>query len=530
MTLTSLLNTYLGGSSNGHGQPAPSAPHAAASLPAPTAAVTPPTVPAHHHAAAPAAALDSADPAISMAFAAGWQMTEIHHRACQLYEGRTEQSLSSPVGNCLPGLRDLGVAERAALGINEIEVALFKLRDRFASAAIDPVSIGDLRPALAACRKDDSALVEAVKDKHSELLRSLMAADFRLGKAYRLGVELAETALQPEGQDNVDTAFGARAVSIRTALADLASVLPEHSSRAVSLSIRTWERWASEPEIDGKPVGECTWAAVRSALRRQGELWRALLSGEKHGEDMLSMPDYVRAANGLVGQAAKTMLQFTRTRRIALPVTVIVILLGGGIALLTLNAGASSKIVGGIAAAAGAVGITGAGLRSRASRVAMQLEGRLWAAEMDVAIADAITVGPEGWGVSVKDISLPAAGETPKAGGQLRLIAAFQRALEKGDHKALDRLLAKRVFFDVNGTKIEERGKVVSWASDLPDAERRELARRAGQVVAGYPGSFVVYVEDGGDLWRVRENKISCWRTFGKRDEARAGAGLTGER
>jgi hypothetical protein len=132
--------------------------------------------------------------------------------------------------------------------------------------------------------------------------------------------------------------------------------------------------------------------------------------------------------------------------------------------------------------------------------------------------------------VSVKDISLPAAGETPKAGGQLRLIAAFQRALEKGDHKALDRLLAKRVFFDVNGTKIEERGKVVSWASDLPDAERRELARRAGQVVAGYPGSFVVYVEDGGDLWRVRENKISCWRTFGKRDEARAGAGLTGER
>jgi hypothetical protein len=356
-----------------------------------------------------------------------------------------------------------------------------------------------------------------------------MAADFRLGKAYRLGVELAETTLQTETMDKLETAFGARAVSIRTGLADLASILPAHASRSVSLSIRAWEMWASDPEIYGKPIDECTWAAVRSALRRQGELWRALLSGEKDGEDMLSMPDYVHAANGLVGQAVKTMLQFSR--RAAVPVIATAVLLGGGLAALLTMSGDGAKLVGGIAAAAGAVGITGAGLRSRAGRVAMQLESRLWQAEMDEAIANAITMGPEGWGVEVADVDVPAAGETPKASGQIYKIARFQLALEHGDTKTLESLVAKRVRFEVDGTPLSDGEAVVQWAEALSKEKREALARRKGRVTGGYPGFFVVDMQSGGaDVWRVREGRISCWRMFEGRAEAREYAGLSGQR
>jgi hypothetical protein len=70
--------------------------------------------------------------------------------------------------------------------------------------------------------------------------------------------------------------------------------------------------------------------------------------------------------------------------------------------------------VGAIAAAAGVLGITGAGIRARLGGVATRLQSRLWGAELDFAIADAILTGPEGWGASVKDVAVPASGAAPR--------------------------------------------------------------------------------------------------------------------
>src|SRR3954447_7339742 len=86
------------------------------------------------------APMESGDPAISMAFATGWQMTELHERALELRKGHTEQAIGSPAGNGLPGLRDLDVLDRARFGVTEIEVGLYKLRSRFAAADVAPIT------------------------------------------------------------------------------------------------------------------------------------------------------------------------------------------------------------------------------------------------------------------------------------------------------------------------------------------------------------------------------------------------------
>src|SRR4051794_14726614 len=357
-----------------------------------------------------------ADPNVAVAFAAGWQMTELYQCARRIRKcGMTAGATTPPDANGLACLRELDASERGHLALDEIGVALFKLRGRFATAALEPPTVTDLAPLLASSNKDDGKFIAAVSDKHDELLGRLGAADFRLGKAYRLGVQLAQVVLGPEEPKDLDSAFGSRAVSIRTALADLASVFPDHASRSVSISLRTWELWASDPEIDEKPVDSANWAAVRSSLRRQGKLWRSLLSGEKCGEDMLSTSDYVTAAKRLVNRASRMLLSFSKGL-----VVLLLIALVGGILLAFFASDDSLRAIGGpIVALAGVVGLTGVGARARASRLAKRLEEHLWAAQMDESIAAAITTGPHGWGKHVTDVNLPAAGGKTAAAHQI---------------------------------------------------------------------------------------------------------------
>ena len=60
---------------------------------------------------------------------------------------------------------------------------------------------------------------------------------------------------------------------------------------------------------------------MRDSLRQQGRRWRALLSGDKEGQDMLETGDYVRAAQQMVGQATGTTYRFIA--RLELPLGVI---------------------------------------------------------------------------------------------------------------------------------------------------------------------------------------------------------------
>jgi hypothetical protein len=478
-----------------------------AATPGPTAAPAEP---------APAA---SFDPSVSTAFSVGWRIAALYREASLDRERRDDRS------DELPGPGALSGFARSELVVDLIEAGVRKLRDQLGPNGVDEEAAEELRKGLKARAKDLRAVRQRIERVHLGLLFALTAADFRLGKAYALGHALAETCLLPEDRTSFDRAFGPRIVSVKNWLADLASVLPPHAGRAVALSLRTWESWAAEPTQDGEPLD---WpergAGVRAALRRQGELWRDLLAGEKSAPDMLDTSHYLRAASALVAALSSSLWRFLRP--LALPLGVAILLLGGGIALLLVS-GTAGQVVGAIAAAAGAAGITGAGLRARLGKAATYLENRLWGAELDLAIAEAVLIGPSGWGASVGRVALPATGAPPRTAEDIETLAEFRDAVRDKREQELAELLAADAEFIAGGRPRRGRDAVVEWLRSAPESSR--IASEPERVVAARPGYLVTYLEPGADLWRLQEGRIRRWQSFTDRDEARVAAGLPPE-
>jgi hypothetical protein len=465
---------------------------------------------------APAA---SFDPSVSTAFSVGWRIASLYREASLDTERREEGR------DDLPGPGALSGFARTELTVDLIQAGIGKLREHPGAAGLDQNATKELRNALRPRAKSLRPLRQRIEKLHLRLLFGLSAADFRLGKAYALGHALAETCLLPEDRGSFVRAFGPRIVSVKNWLADLASVLPPHASRAVALSLRTWESWAVEPTLDGEPLA---WpkqgAGVSAALRRQGELWRELLAAEKSAPDMLDTSHYLRAAQALVAALSSSLWRFLRP--LALPLGVAILLLGGGVALLLVS-GTAGQVVGAIAAAAGAVGITGAGLRARLGKAATYLENRLWGAELDLAIAEAVLIGPTGWGAGVGRVALPAAGAPPRAAENIETLGKFRDALQGKREEELAELLAADAEFIAAGPPRHGRDEVVEWLRSAPESSR--IASEPQRVLAARPGFLVTYVEAGADVWRLQEGMIRRWQAFADRDEARVAAGLPPE-
>jgi hypothetical protein len=412
--------------------------------------------------------------------------------------------------------------------MDRIKGGLHKLAIHLEAAGFDPIPTDALEEALQrASGQPDLRRVLAEFD--GGVSSALTAADGRLGKAHDVGRALAETCLEPEDQNSFDSAFGPRIVDIKAWLADLASCFPDHASRAVVLSLRTWEAWAADPQLDEKPLD---WprqgAAVRAALRRQGEVWRALLSGEKEGKDMLDAWHYVRAANSLVAEMVSTLWRFVQP--LALPLGLLLLLLAGGVALLVTQEG-SEKVVGAIATVVGAVGITGAGIRARLGQATTQLQTFLWGAELDFAVADAVLIGPDGWKAGLADV--PAIGPVPKADSNLETLTEFRGALRddksRQRRKKIASLLATEAeFIDASGERRQGRAKIVSWLLKDREAATR-ITATPQSVVAGRPGWLVASFDDRADACWLREGKIRHWEIFPDIDSARERAGLRSE-
>lgn len=454
------------------------------------------------------------DPAVCTALALGWEIVSLFRKASFGDGGEEEHG-------GLPRLGALSERQRTALAADLIEASLRKLGDELAVAnPVEQAGVKRLRRAVEADPVDPRELREAVEELHVDVLFTLTAADLRLGRAYGLGQALADTCLQPEDRPSFDLAFGTRLIRVKDWLADLASSFPPHASRAVVLSLRAWEAWAADPKLDGEPLAwETHGAGVREALRRQGEVWRDLLAYDKRGEDMLDTNHYLRAANSLVAVMASTVWRFLRPLRV--PLAVAILLLGGGIALLLLT-GAVGQVLGVIAVAAGAAGITGAGIRARLGKVAMQLQSRLWGAELDLAIAGAVLIGPAGWGASIAEIAVPATGAAPKVAANLEVLRELRRAVAERRNRAIRGLLAPDVVFDAGGEVQRGRDAVAEWLLRTPEAPR--IASPPRRVVAVGPGFLVTHLAQGADVWRVQEGRVRWWRRCGDGDAAHAAA------
>ena len=163
---------------------------------------------------------------------------------------------------------------------------------------------------------------------HVEILGHLTAADFRLGKAYGLGRALADTCRKPTDDASLRRQLDRyRVANLLGWLDDLNSALPPHAGHAVAASLRVWSEWAAR---DGQPpLAE---QDVLKLLRRQGELWRGLLSGEKHGADMLDMKDWLEVAKGFQRRLRTAAL--SAIWRMPLLAVLILVLFVGGVLLM----------------------------------------------------------------------------------------------------------------------------------------------------------------------------------------------------
>jgi hypothetical protein len=373
------------------------------------------------------------------AFVLGWHMAELFHANVPRSVQPRQASLDK-----LAGIGELDPLSQAKLLSAQVQADLQRAW-RLADLGHQPPDPGPVQSLLEARVRQPGQLQEAVAELHRQLLVALTAADFRLGKAYGLGRALAETALLSDARNpqSLQRMFARyRLANLLGWLADLTSAFPPHAAEAVRGSLQAWARWneaptlrpaldeqgqASDAEVDGQapetaPSSAATaparpirraipgswWArhpspsqgrpvdwgsasdreSVTRALRRQGQLWRAVLSGEKDCLDLLSTDDYLWAADQLLGHIRRLTLDFMRRFWIT-TIVVVAILVAAVVTLLTVRA--ASTMVAAVLAAAGAIGLTWKGAAAGLGRVLAQAQRPLWESELDVAVADAVT-------------------------------------------------------------------------------------------------------------------------------------------
>jgi hypothetical protein len=466
---------------------------------------------------------------VTGAFSLGWQMADLYAKAASAGRESEPERGSRDGDGGSPSLRTLGSwsgPDRVRLLIRQIQTQVAKLKSIFDSEGAPrdlSTQLGDFASTaedLVARSGDATNLRAGIDSAHTSLQIVLWEADFRLGKAYGLGHTLAETCLLPKGRASFETAFSARLVDVEEALADLASNLPAHSSRAVSLSLRLWEEWAVNPKLNKKAL---TWPnpGVRAALHRQGELWRSVLSGEKRGQDMLQGANYVAAFKALV----RRTLRFGPWLWAVL--IAITVALGAGIYLLAAQSGTAAKVSGAALSALAALGISGSALKRQLTTIGAEFEGQLWQAELDLAIAEAITVAPGEWNVKLKNIELPARGRDPRVECDTAVLHRLRAAIGAGSLAKVRKLLHFACEQQRDGNPIASTGdEVARWL-----VAQQPLASVPKQISAGRrPGTLfcehALEAEARWFVWCFRHGRVCQVLEYHDEPMARAAAWL----
>lgn len=340
------------------------------------------------------------------AFGLGWHIAELYH-----IERLPGESEPDPPDS-LPGVGRLSRQERARLLSMEIETALGQLgwdgpeRDQIRQADHEPVQGA----------RDAANIKQAVGAIHQSLLIGLTARDARTGKAYGLGRALAETMLVPTTQEPSGFARQFSTYRIRTLqayLADLRSALPPYSAEVAELTLSSWVAWVTKAKVadasvqwspqEKRHVGQC--------LRRQGEIWYGLLTGEMEPLHMLRHVDYVTAAESLLASIATLAWTFLAGSRIGKALGAMIIafsLLVLGISLT----GHLAAFTGATVLLLGSLGVTAGGVVSSVRQVLRQAQAPLWEAELTRGIAAAATNVPNLATVVMKDrLDLPTQGQ-----------------------------------------------------------------------------------------------------------------------
>jgi hypothetical protein len=321
--------------------------------------------------------LPKADPDVATAFATGWQIG-----AARALIGTTREARAFGIGP----------ADRFPVTWAQVRAGSFKLGARLKDAGEDPTEID---AALTTLREQRDA--PSLDAAYTIILGQLYAADFRLGKALRVG-RLVHALSVLEGADTVLGALELYAGELDALLSDLASALPANAAHSVKNSLRLWREAGAAAEHPAQ-------------MREQGVRWRALLSGETAAKDVLRLRDYVGTVESLMNRLHE--LARRGVRRYWWIGVVALALFLAGIALIIVDK--SGTIVAGAGSILAAFGLTWKGLGGLLGRAAAHGEKALWSAQLD-------------WSIAYRLTSLPAPTDIPAddAHTHLRELAAWQ--------------------------------------------------------------------------------------------------------
>ena len=328
--------------------------------------------------------------AVSIAIDLGWSFAELYD----------SERLPGPDGErselpeYLPGLGEMTAHERACAFVAHVGADLAAIGQ--VTGAELPSTTG-IDKALAVPRHNRDSVRSAIHDLYIEVRDGLAGGDPTVALAFGLGRMLADTTLLPTSRfpDVLVREFGkGRLGNAFEWLGDLDAALPPRAAAAVEKSLRAWEDWVANAMV-GETIdsAKVDGAAIR-ALRRQGKMWRRLLTGEQPAEHLLDAEAYVGAAASLLAKARNLTFRYLWKWAWAL------ILALGAVAAavwasVTYAPVGSARVAAVIASAAGFLGLSWTSVRATLGRALRQGESAMWDAEVVAAIGKAATLLPK---------------------------------------------------------------------------------------------------------------------------------------
>jgi hypothetical protein len=341
--------------------------------------------------------------AVRSAFALGWHIAELHYcddRQSTVPENRLRQisALDSQTRTNLL-LAQVSV-DLDALGV-ERQGVVRPLRSRHGLADRSDDPAGALDPIELTLGSELD-----VRPLHVAITLRLFVKDFELGKAYALGTNLGQLVLDAYDQVRPDKhpalkledartrlseAFDLeRVVQIWSSVKDLKSRFPPYAADPVAATIHDWYKWTRWADR-GRSAG--SEERVDDRLYRQGQLWRALLSGERDPKDCLLFGNYVDAASDMVrtyGSLAGRVV----ARRWGAALLVLVVAAFAVVVLIAAQRWVNN-VAATLAGLVAALGVSWAGIVTALKRAIRPVEHALWETQMTAAIAYAISHVPE---------------------------------------------------------------------------------------------------------------------------------------
>jgi hypothetical protein len=323
----------------------------------------------------------------------GWRLAQLYNS--KELPGPPQTTRPKPLPSHLPGFGEMTPHEKARALAAHVSADLAFLG---AALGAELPTVEGVSAALSVAGHGRDEVRRAVHDLYVQARDQLAGSNPAAAVGFGLGRMLADTALLPtSGTPDV---LGERFDTYRLAnalawLDELDAVLPAHSASAVRASLGEWEKWVTDQRrpdgtVNRAQVGQ---GAIR-ALRRQGDMWRRLLTGEQAADQLLDTRAYVGAAASLLANARRLVFRYLWKWLWAILLALAAVAASIWAAVTYAPAG-TARVTAVLVSAAGFLGVSWAGIRATLGRALGQAEHAMWEAEVVAAIGRAATITPK---------------------------------------------------------------------------------------------------------------------------------------